>query len=176
MSHYIPVFFFPVKEAEIPQQLSGWEDALSLIGKRFENRRKSGLRESVSRNWWHQYTLDLICKGLQIDGLEFIRSEIVCLHVNELKAALKALDTVLNKVADDIPNLGPFEDTDIEGLRIPKHKKAVKRAKSSYKINVKTDWGFNATVGFYSFVKSLREAMLEAIAKKQCLLYVQIQS
>lgn len=175
MSHYISVFFFPVEESQAPQGLTVWEDALPLIKDRLANRHKFGLRESVSRNWWHQHALDLLCKGLQIGGLEFINSEIVCLRADRLKAASRALDTVLNKIADGIPNLGQFEHTDIEGLRIPEHRSAIEQAKPSYEIEVDADWGFEATVGFYSFVKSLREAICEAIAENQCLLYVQIQ-
>jgi hypothetical protein len=175
MSHYIPVFFFPVEKSQVLKVFAAWEDALPFMKGRLENRRKFGLRESVSRNWWHQHALDLLCRGLQIGGLEFINSEIVCLCDDGLKAASKALDAVLTKIADGIPNLGSFEHSDIEGLRIPEHRSAIGQAKPDYEIRVEADWGFEATVGFYSFVKSLREAICEAIAENKCLIYVRIQ-
>lgn len=175
MSHYVPVFFFPVEESQVPQTLVVWDDALPLMKDRLENRDEFGLRESVSRNWWHQHALDLLCRGLQIGGLEFINSEVVCLRTDELETASEALDAVLNRIADDIPDLGSFEHTDIEGLRIPEHKRAIEQAQSSYRIEVDADWGLEAAIGFYSFVKSLREAISEALVGNQCLLYVQIQ-
>lgn len=105
MSHYIPVFFFPVENSQVPKVFAAWEDALPLMKGRLENRRKFGLRESVSRNWWHQHALDLLCKGLQIGGLEFINSEIVCLCDDGLKAASRALDAVLTKSLMASPTL-----------------------------------------------------------------------
>jgi hypothetical protein len=175
MSHYIPVFFFRVDESRVPEHLETWEDAMSLLGNRLESNCQSGLRESISRNWWHQNALNLICRGLQIDGLGFVDSEIACLRGDDLQAASEALDVVLSSIADGIPDLGRFEHTDIDGLRLPEHRRAIKQAKPSTKVSVDADWGFEAAVGFYSFVKSLREAIREAIAESQCLLYVQIQ-
>jgi hypothetical protein len=175
MSHYIPVFFFKMDESRVPEKLDTWQDAMSLLENGLENNRRFGLRESVSRNWWHQNVLNLICRGLQIGGLEFVNSEVTCLRGDDLQAASEALDAVLSSIADGIPNLGQFEHTDIEGLRVPEHRSAIEQAKPSIKVSVDADWGFEAAVGFYSFVKSLREAAHEAIAESQCLLYVQIQ-
>jgi hypothetical protein len=174
MSHRIPVFFFRMDESRLPGKLATWEDAMSLLEDGLESNRRFGLRESVSRNWWHQNALNLICQGLQIDGLEFVNSEVACLRGDDLQAASRALDELLSRVADGIPNLGSLEHTDVEGLRIPEHRNAIEQAKPSAKVSVDADWGFEAAVGFYSFVKSLREAIREAIAESQCLLYVQV--
>jgi hypothetical protein len=170
----MPVFFFPVPKSQVPPVLATWEDIIPLMEEPLKNPHQFGLRESQSRNYWHQYDLDLLCKGLQIGGLEFINSKIVCLCDEELEKAARAIDEVLNRVADGIPDLGSFEDSDIEGLRIPEHKKAIEQAKPEYEIRVNADWGFKAAVGFYSFVKSLQKTIQEAISGNQCLLYVQI--
>jgi hypothetical protein len=175
MGHYLPVFFFPIEKWQVPVAITSLQDALSLVQVRRENRGKFGLRESLSRNWWHQHLLGTLCEGLQINGLEFIHSEIACLCDDELNRASIALDEVLSRVADGIPNLSSLEDVYIQDLRLPKYKEALEQAKPALKINVDTDVGLEAIIGFYSFVKSLQEAAREAILAKQCLLYVQIQ-
>jgi hypothetical protein len=172
MSQYMPVFFFPLDKSQIPEKLETWEDAISLLENPLENKH---LFESVSRNWWHQNTLNLICRGLQISGVEFVISEVACLCGDDLQAASEALDRVLNSITDDIPDLGQFEHTDVKGLRIPEHRRAVEQARPSSKVSGDADWGFEAAVGFYSFVKSLREAVREATIARKCLMYVQIQ-
>ena len=175
MSDYIPVFFFAVKESQVPAKLDTWLDAELVLSERWEQRQRFGLRESLSRNWWHQNALDSICKGLSIKGLEFVRSEIACLCDQELAAAAGALDTLMDELADGVPDLGPFEHIDVVCLRHPRHSDALNQSRPTYKMNIYTDIGFEAAVGFYSFVKSLRAAIDEAKAQNGCLLYVHPQ-
>ena len=175
MSHNIPVYFFRVGKSQVLKKLVTWEDALPLLEKSLGNNRLFGLRESVSRNWWHQNALSLIGRGLHVNGLEFVNAEVACLCEDTLYAAFEALGIVLSSTADGIPNLGRFEHTDIERLPSDEHRKAFSQAKPSSNIKVAADWGFEATVSFFSFIKSLHEATREAIEEGQCLIYVQMQ-
>jgi hypothetical protein len=106
MSHHIPVFFLPIEPEQVPKDLHDWHSVLNALGVRLERRTEYGGRTSVSRNWWHQHALGLICKGLAIEGLGFVETEVACLDRKELEIAAAALDRVLDKIKAGIPDLG----------------------------------------------------------------------
>jgi len=60
MSHYIPIAFLPVDTDEIPENPNDWISVWELLEKKSGNYEASGLRTSISRNWWHQDAIDLI--------------------------------------------------------------------------------------------------------------------
>ena len=93
MGHHISVFYFVIDYSEIPTSMDSWIDVSDLLTKYYES--KDGLGyQSVSWNWWHQYALDDVCKGLGIEGLEFVVKEVVCLESIELRQAQEALKKV----------------------------------------------------------------------------------
>jgi hypothetical protein len=189
MSHYISVIFLPIEGSAVPDSLKSWLVVEPFLKGWYERRHELGLRLSVSRNWWHQAALDQICKGLGIEGLEFVLSEIICLGAKELEAASKALDRVTAALADGIPDIGSFEvdhgpvwwlrhyihEGEFKELPQGVLRRAFEEAQPSYDVNANKDHGFEAVVGFYSFVKSLGQAVGDALIQKKCLLYVRPQ-
>ncbi len=189
MGHSIPVFFIPLDRDAIPLGLKDWHSAESILGELWEKRFSVGLRKTVSRNWWHQDALGIICRNFGISGLEFINSEIVCLDSRELEIAAEALDRVLEKIADGIPKLDAADEKNgsIWGLRHYHDKGKIKRfsrerlrqafvqAQPSYDVDEGGALGYDTVVGFFSFIKTFRAAVGDALSQKKCLLYVQPQ-
>jgi hypothetical protein len=189
MSHYIPVFFFPIDDHEIPKPLDRWNTVSDLIGERYEKHEEYGMREVSSRNWWFQETLHLLCSGLNIPNLDFILLEVVCLDEHQLQEAKDGLNDLLERIRFDIPDLG----SDIEGnnciwyLRNYYKKGKKKRYTSKemkkpfvdsepkLKINNFTDDDYQSKVDFYSFIKSLNSCVEECLSSGKKLLYVQPQ-
>jgi hypothetical protein len=189
MGYSIPVFFMPIARSELPPTLKSWHTVEPLLGELYPKAAATGLRESVSRNWWHQAALEHICQVLGIPGLDFVQLEIACLCGEELAAAARALDQVLNELSDGLPYLGSKaeETAEIELLRGnwgPEGfdyyasitlRNAFAKAEPSFRVDARVDYGLEAVVGFFSFVKSLRAALGEALSQEKCLLYVQPQ-
>ena len=189
MSHRIPVFFFPIEPGEVPKDLHDWHSVLNALGMRLERRTEYRVRTSVSRNWWHQHALGLICKGLAIEGLRFVETEVACLGRKELEIAAGALDRVLDEIKAGIPDLGAeinregsiwwlhhFADEDgYKRYSRETFEKAFDESRPAYDIDVDADVGYESVVSFYSFVKSLRAATNEALNQEKRLLYIQPQ-
>lgn len=189
MSHYIPVFFFPVDDHEIPKALDRWDTASDLIGERYGKQEEYKMREVISRNWWFQETLNLLCSGLDITGLDFVLMEIACLNENQLQDAKLRLNEVLEKIRFDVPNLG----SEIEGnncIWYLRHyyKNGKKKRYSSHEMQKPfidsepkfivrnfTDIDYQSKVDFYSFIKSLKSCIEDCLSSGQKLLYVQPQ-
>jgi len=53
----------------------------------------------------------------------------------------------------------------------PENDGAFEASSEQHNVNPEKDIGFEAAVGFYSFVKSLRAGVREALSRQQCLLY-----
>jgi hypothetical protein len=182
MSHYIPVFYFPIERAELPDNLDDSESALDLIATRWESPAESRLRSTTSRNWWHQQVLLELSNGLAVEGLEFVTSQVTCLDATELVRADQALGTLLETIGHGIPDLGEHEPEhgglwwirqytgNDEAFAAVLH-----TAQPSLDASSSKDGGLEAVEAFCSFVKSLREAMGDALAQGKCLLYVQLQ-
>jgi hypothetical protein len=189
MSHYIPVFFAPIEKDKLPEKPETWNSVEHVLVDLWKRRGESGLRLTTSRNWWHQHALSLISTGLKIGGLEFIQSEVVCLETKGLVAALRALDEVLARIRDGIPDLGPEneEHGSIWGLRHYYNgndtqafsKGLLRRAFEDSEVVAESksdhDIGYDSVVAFYCFVRSLRATVIECLSAEKCLLYVQPQ-
>lgn len=183
MGHYIPVFFVPIEKVQLPEELPNWHSALRILNE-FAGAGRPAVRQSTSRNWWHQYALRILCQAFGIQGLEFLQSEIACICDRELAAAAQALDIVMDKTANGIPFLGASaeENAAIRGLRddlaqvsLDELAIAISQVRPLRKVDPPVDSGFEAGIGFFAFIKSLRAAIGEAIDEKKCLLYVQPQ-
>jgi hypothetical protein len=188
MSHHIPVFFCPVAEADIPQPLTLWTDAQDILGERLESPVETGVRSTVSHSWWHQYILDDICRGLKIGGLEFITVEVACLDRTHLEEADRALDKVLGRILDGVPDLGPDIERDRGTLwwlrQVPgvgsrfsadDYRRALETAQAVYDQEIGREDGFDALVSFFSFIKTLRAAIDDCLSQDKYLLYIQPQ-
>jgi len=181
MGHSIPVFFFPIEKSELPEELESWWSVEPILSSRWEKRVEFGIRSTTSRNWWHQDALNQICKGLGVEGLEFILSEVVCLCEQELEVASAALEKIVHQLAGGLPSLGNHEvehgavwwmrQYESEGS----FEEAFGKAQPTYDASASKDIGFEATVAFCSFIKSLQQAVIEALDQDKCLLYFQPQ-
>jgi hypothetical protein len=189
MGHSIPVFYVPLEQDAIPKNLNDWHSAESILGDLWEKRLSVGLRQTVSRNSWHQDALGTICRNLGISGLEFINLEIAALDSEELKIAAKALDKVLEKIADGIPKLDALDEKNgsiwtvrhyndgkkFRRISREKMKQAFGLAKASYDVDEGGALGFKTVVGFSSYIKTFRAAVDDALNQKKYLLIVQPQ-
>ncbi len=171
MSHFIPVFYIPIKFAEIPNSLTSWHSVEEILSESWEKRIENGVRISSSRNWWFQHSLSLICKDLKMNGLDFLLQEIVCLKNDDLKLAQNTLEIIISQIKSGIPPLSKTseEEGSIWGLRYyyenkkPKKyskkelEKAFEEAQPLNEIGNGEDIGYKSIVDFYSFIKSLLE-------------------
>ena len=188
MCYSIPVFFFPISNDELPVELKDWHSAENLLSKKWESREQNGLRTSTSRNWWHQHAISLICKHLQIDGLEFLHKEIICLDAKQMEAGIQALGKLLDSCQSGIPQLTPEMEKEgsiwflrnyYEGNKDRKFSaKQIEKAYAESRVVAQVngaDTGYDSLVDFFSFLKSLRASLQECLSQNRKLLYVQPQ-
>lgn len=181
MGYSIPVCYFPVDKAELPEKLENWLSVEKVLLARWEKPEESSFRCTASRNWWHQDALDQISKGLSIKGLEFVLSEVACLSGSELETASAGLEIILHEIADGLPFLGDHEVDHGSVWWMRQHEdegsfaKAFEKAQPTFDASASKDTGFEATVAFCSFIKSLKAAASEALSQHKYLLYVQPQ-
>lgn len=149
-----------------------WHDASNLVQELIDNEalEKSELRVGWSIRGWHQDLLMRICKGTQIQNLEFasVRDFWGVICDEQLEAAEESLEKVLGLLDSGIPNLGEWEGDSVEDLR--KHSNAFEQADIDFEIHSST-WGFEASQSFCSHIKTLHFTVSEALEKKKCLLY-----
>jgi hypothetical protein len=189
MSHSIPVFFFLLDCSEAPSRLESWSDAEQLIGSHYSRQDDQAIWSSVSRNWWHQDAVAKISQKLNIAHLEFTMSEVALLQVDELETAAESLDSLLSSFAGGVPDLGPIdsndgtlwwlargiEDNEVIELSSQDVQVAFQEARASRSVDEGSVVGYRSLVGFFSFLKSLRQALGEAMDGRKCLLYVRPQ-
>ena len=170
MGHYSPVFFFLIDKQKLPQDLHSLDEAnLDKIW----DEAHYGIWTVTSRNWSYQFALHLICEELKIFGLEFIVSESACLDDQGLKAASTAIEKLLLEIAGRIPTLSNNRNKDPiwwlhetpfgEKFSSDVYRRAFSEAQISYDVDDSNADGYGSVVGFYSFLKSLQNALLEAI-------------
>ncbi len=188
MSYSIPVFFFPISNDELPVELKDWHSAENLLSKKWESREQNGLRTSTSRNGWHQHAIRLICEYLQIDGLEFLQKEIICLNAKQIKAGVEAMGKLLVSCQSGIPKLTPemektgsiwylrnyYEGNKSKEFSIAQIEKAYAESHVAIEVN-SADTGYDSLVDFFSFLKSLQASLQECLSQNKQLLYVQPQ-
>lgn len=171
MGHYIPVFFFPVGESEIPQPLESWEEAEELIASRMDD--EGAIYQTTSRNWWHQGLLLDLAKHWSLPGLDFLLASAAALRGPSLDTAETSLAVILEKLetgeVTDLasPDASVFED--------PRWRDAFRKAEPELDSSADVDFGFEATLAFFSWVKSLTKVVREARATGNCALLVQPQ-
>ena len=178
--------FFPVLNSSLPARLESWLDVADLMNEYYKNPQESGFRSISSRNWAYQDALQQLCQSLEISGLQFLYSEVICLGVSDLQSDLSALDEILLSISDGFPTVAKNTEENnslwwlqrdvVNGVtvEIPEDdiRKAFRAAKAEHDVSPKKDVGYEALVGFFSFIKSLREAINEAIQNEMNLLYV----
>lgn len=177
MGHNSPVYFFHINRQKLPQSLHDIHaiESLEVWG----DRAKHGIWEITSRNWSYPFGLHAICEELEISGLDFVVSEFAYLDDQALKEAAAAVEQLLLEISDEIPTLFNDERKDpiwwlhqtSFGEKFPPDvfRRAFAEAEISYDID---DGKYrNSVVGFYSFLKSLRKAMLEAISTDRVFVY-----
>jgi hypothetical protein len=188
MSHYIPVFFFPISNDELPVELKDWHSAENLLSSKWENREQNGLRTSTSRNWWFQYTTGLISEQLKIDGLSFLQKEIACLDKQQIEAGIKGVDKLLILCKSGVPELAQeieqegaiwhlrnyHEGDEIKRFLVEQIEKAYTESLAVSEVDG-ADTGYKSLVDFFSFLKSLRASLQECLSQNRKLLYVQPQ-
>jgi hypothetical protein len=189
MSHSIPVFFFPISDDELPDRLDNWHSAEKLLSEKWDKREQNGLRTSTARNWWHQHAISLICKHLQINGLEFLQREIACLDTRQIQAGISAIDEFLISCQRGIPELTAemekegsiwflrnyFEGNKVKKFSASQIKKSPSESYVVHEIKGLADGGYDSLVEFFSFLKSIRATMQECLSQNDKLLYVQPQ-
>lgn len=172
MGDSIPVFFFPIERRSVPGLLRTWEDASDLIEERYKEPQLHGLRQSVSRNWWHQLALESMCMSAGINGLEFVSAEVACVRNISLPMVIQAIDKALLLSVTGIPSFGENEVGVIAEVRLEENRDAVTEAQPSFDVSCERDSGHEAVVGFWRFIKSLRESVSEAFKQGKDLIYV----
>jgi hypothetical protein len=188
MSHYIPVFFFPISNDELPVELKDWNSVEDLLSSKWENREQNGLRTSTSRNWWLQYATCLISEQLKIDGLDFLQKEIACLDKQQIETSIKAVDKLLAFCKSGFPEFAQeieeeaaiwylrnyYEGGKIKKFSVEQIEKAYTESRAVTEVYAEDD-GYNSLVDFFSFLKSLRASLQECLIRNKKLLYVQPQ-
>ena len=175
MGYSISVLIFFIDPREVPERLSSYLDAADLIGDRLNGLKQEentgGFVQSTSRNWWHQHLLYLMCKEYDIQGLEFAAQEIALLSTQELSVAEAGMDELFGRFdAHRLPEkLDMFEAyADILG---PQFFTAFETAQAVADVD-QYDIGFEASISFCAFLKSLRHMIQLALQQNRLLLFV----
>ena len=178
MGHNIPTFFFPVNTTVL-KDIDVTEDFVQhYLGEKFESRHEEGIREVTSRNWWYQDTVLELVKRLNISGLEFLSDELIILDKTRLSKANASLDQLISKISDSIPVFSDQEHEEHIGIiKLSREDVlfAFQKANPDFVINPPVDSGFEAVVGFYSFLKSMHAAINNALERDLLLVYYRSQ-
>ncbi|MEM0980821.1 MAG: hypothetical protein AAGH78_11170 [Cyanobacteria bacterium P01_H01_bin.58] len=177
MGHNLPVYFFHIDKQKLPQDSHDIHaiESLEIWGECDKHR----IWKVTSRNWSYPFGLHAICEELEISGLGFVVSEFACLDNQAAREALAAAEQLLLEILNEIPTLSNNQREDqIWWLHKTRYgekfssdifRQAFDEAEVSYDID---DGKYkNSVVGFYSFLKSLREAMFEAISTDRLFVY-----
>jgi hypothetical protein len=184
MSHVIPVFFIPVKKDEIPGQLHDWQDVNDLLNKYYEQRHTYGVRISSSRNWWFEKIFHDSAETLGVQNLDFILDEITLLDAEDLQKTKQALVLFVASFSKDKFPLSLEETNKIWSFRREvdfatikqMFKKAVNESKPFYECYaVDGADTYEGLFDFFSFVKMLQSAIVDALENEKCLLIVRPQ-
>ena len=178
MGHNIPTFFFPVNEKDLNGSDLTEDFVQNLLGVKFESRYDEGIREVTSRNWWYQETVLELAKRLKISGLEFLSQELIVLEKPKLSHTIVSLNQLLSKISGSIPVFSDQQNEEYAGiaeLRSVDCSLAFQRSTPDIVINPSVDSGFEAVVGFYSFLKSIIAAINNALERDLLLIYYRPQ-
>ena len=172
MGHYIPVFFFPYPPENLPNHTLDQDWVEETI---VELYKQNEMWLATSRKWWHLDALVGISKGLGLEGLEFLLEEtLAVLDETRLTPALQTLEIILETIRDpaNIPYPVDWDyDWAIERLLDERCKDAFAYAKVMKENDAPADFGFEACVSFYSFVKTLHHVMRLCLEHGQVMIW-----
>ncbi len=170
MSLTIPVFFFAVDPADVPHQLTDWQDVVNLLNGILEAHPPGQLCISHSQNWRHQHLLSLISEAYHLPGLIFTAQEQACLHAPEMQAALADFERLFALLVTGqtlhLPNAEAYADilgelgTACQAARV---QAAIDEAYGSPR---------QQAVTFCAFLITFQAVIEQALRSGRCLLYV----
>ncbi len=184
MGYEIPIFFVPVTPSK---RTWGEDEAAQLVGDGYEDREKSGLRSSVSRNWWHVANVRRAASAIDSSALAFLDEPVACLDTAAVAQAIRTLTTILAEASDGLPQLATTctaaanefflqEETGAPHVDPTEaYTRAFLEAKPSYDVEWSGDAGYGASVGYFAFLKSLLLCLVECLNEGQYLLYYRPQ-
>jgi hypothetical protein len=129
--------------------------------------------EAISRGGWFLYTLDGICRILEIDALNFLRLEVACICDSDLQNASNALEQISDVLLKQIPIPAANEFWTIAEVLKPENLALFPVVEILHRIDYEVNLSENES--FYAFVKSLQQAVQEAIKQEGCLFFVTMQ-
>ena len=174
MGYYRPTFFFPVTPADAVREVLSWHDAEHLL-ERYYGEDGADVWTTYSQNGWHQLTLANLANGLQIDGLEFVASEVrprrnfgpefkvaevACLNPAEIERAFDSLGLLTATLPEVIFDPRVKVDPDINRLRAAGSESSFRTSVPARVVDLPPLTVDNPDAWtFASFLKSLREAL-----------------
>ena len=184
MGYEIPIFFVPV-----PPSKRHWseDEAAQLVGEGYEDREKSRLRSSVSRNWWHVANLLEAAAATDASALAFLNKPVACLDTPAVAQAIRVLTSVLAETSGGLARLATTctaeanefflreEASTPDADPAEAYTRAFLEAKPSYDVEWSGDAGYGASVGYFAFLKSLLVCLVECLTAGQYLLYYRPQ-
>jgi uncharacterized membrane protein len=184
MGYEIPIFFVPIDPTA-----REWSDtdAAQLIGDSYNDRERTGLRSSVSRNWWHIANVREAALALNSSAFDFLEQPVACLDTAAIAKAIQTLAAILAEASGGLKELATTctaeasefflkkdtVDTDADPRKA--YIRAFLEAKPSYDIEWSGDAGYGASVGYFAFLKSLLLCLTECLSAGKYLLYYRPQ-
>lgn len=186
MTNYHHVFYAPIDREDIPPNWVNYktpDDWLNRIWQKLEN---NGLRTSASRGGWHQNVIKLIARNSSVTGLEFLDCELTCLEAQDIQKGVIAINKLLDLCKNNIPQLSSEEDEEyIAFLRYEsdwkqvitkdKYLRAYEEAHVTNDIETFAEYGYDALVALFSFIKTLQAVLIECLEQEKCFLYFEPQ-
>lgn len=180
----IPVFFMPVDDNQAAQ-LESDEAVWELVGRCHDSRADCGLRSSTSRNFWHLYAAKRYAEQHQSDALSFLDTSTVVLKTPAIVQAIALLAHLMGDASHGVDRMPTTctEDANAYFLQLDldtagsnetaseAFRRAYCQAAPTYDVEVTSDAGFGAAVDFFAFIKSLFQALGEALLQGKSLLF-----
>ena len=182
MGQHEPVLFFQIDQKYLPSENDDMDIWVSEVWDEIE--KGKNYYWVSSRNGVYHYGLCDICKELEIRNLAFIEEELSFLDGENLTNAQKAIHQVMAILSQEIPILTKTEDSydTVWWLReTPVGKpyppdapqRAFAEAVVSHDLN---DWDrddclYGYAICFFSFLKSLQQALDDAVAANQVFVF-----
>ena len=184
MGYEIPVFFLPVAPSNRP-----WteEDVERVISEAYEDRDKSGLRTSISRNGWHLDNVRQAAARLGSSALGFLEASSVVLDTVAITKAIQTLAAILAEASGGLAGLATTctaeanefflkaetsdSETDEDTEPTEAYLRAFLEAGPSRDIQWSGDAGYSASVGYFAFLKSLFLCLAECLIEGKHFLY-----
>ncbi|NEQ42766.1 MAG: hypothetical protein F6K00_04050 [Leptolyngbya sp. SIOISBB] len=192
----VPAIYAVYPRQEQPIHCLDEQEVVALLGKLsdWKNPADAGICICTCRNYWHQGLLKKICKGANIEAVDFIWEipSYATLIDTELDAAQQGIKQLFNLLKSELPDLGEWEDEGIQDFRYCRdlsmgrkietenddprqYLNAFKKAEVQLYIDSES-WGFEANRSFCSHIKTLHFKIHEAIEKDAYFVYVLLRA